>query len=219
MRNLIIVGTGDLAVLALHFLKKEGRYRVIGFAEESAFRARRKVEELPNLAFEELEFKAPPEDTTLLIAIGPNKSNTIRQRLYETAKAKGYSFATYIHPEACVWDVNAIGENSIIFPRVVLEPFATIGNNCIVWSGAIIAHHSVIGDHTFIAPGACMSGRTTIGENCFIGLNATVRDYVKVGKRVIVGAGAVIKKDCEDDGVYSASGTPLYNKDSFNTKL
>ncbi|MBL0102484.1 MAG: acetyltransferase [Bacteroidetes bacterium] len=219
MRNLIIVGTGDLAVLTLHFLNKEGRYRVIGFAEERAFLAKRKVENLPNIAFEELEFKAPPEETTLFIAVGPNKSNTVRQRLYETAKAKGYSFATYISPEASVWDVNAVGENTIIFPRVVLEPFAKIGNNCIVWSGALIAHHSEIGDHSFLAPGACISGRTKIGENCFIGLNATVRDYVKVGKRVIVGAGAVIKKDCEEDGVYSAPGTSLLNKDSFNTKL
>ncbi len=76
-----------------------------------------------------------------------------------------------------------------------------------------------MGDHCFLAPGACISGRTVIGENCFLGINSTVRDNIKIGRRVIIGGGAVIKKDCEDDGVYSAPGTPLFNKDSFNTNV
>ncbi|MFN8165968.1 MAG: acetyltransferase [Bacteroidia bacterium] len=219
MRNLIIVGTGDYALVAYQFFLKEGKYRVIGFAEERPFHAKRKVEGLPNLYFEELEFKAPPDDTTLFIAIGPNKVNSVRQRIYELAKSKGYSFAKYISPEASVWDANAIGENSCIFPRSVVEPFATVGNNSVLWSGAIVAHHSSVADHCFLAPGACISGRTTIGANTFIGINATVRDNLKIGERVIIGGGAVIKKDCENDGVYSAPGTGLYNKDSFNTKV
>lgn len=219
MRNLIIVGAGDYGRVALRLLNREVTYRVIAFSEEKDFLVRHKVEGLPNIPFEGLEFNAPPEDTSLLIAIGPNRVNSVRRRIYENAKAKGYSFAKYISPDASVWDENAVGENSLVFPRCVVEPFATVGNNCVLWSGALVAHHSSVGDHCFLAPGACVSGRTVIGENCFLGINSTVRDNIKIGCRVIIGGGAVIKKDCEDDGVYSAPGTPLFNKDSFNTNV
>mgnify|MGYP001028446268 CR=1 FL=1 len=219
MKNLIIVGTGDYALVAYHFLKNEKSYRVIAFSEERNYIRFHKIEGLPNIPFEELEFKAHPEDTLLLIAIGPNKVNTVRERLYLNAKAKGYSFVKYISPEASVWDAEAIGENSFIFPKCVVEPFAKVGNNSVLWSGVVLAHHSEVKDHCFLAPGVCISGRSVIGSNSFIGINATIRDNVTVGEKCIVGGGALIKKNIADGGVYSEPGTGRYKDDSFNTKV
>ena len=82
MKNLVIVGTGDYALVAFHFLKQTGSYNIISFSEEMNYIRFDIVEGLPNISFEELEFKAPPEDTMLLIAIGPNKVNSVRERLY-----------------------------------------------------------------------------------------------------------------------------------------
>jgi sugar O-acyltransferase (sialic acid O-acetyltransferase NeuD family) len=219
MKNLIIVGTGDYALVALYFLKLTEKYNIIAFSEEKSYIRFDIVQGLPNIPYEELEFKAPPDDTVLLIAIGPNKVNSVRERLYLSAKEKGYSFIKYISPQACVWDENAIGENSFIFPNCVVEPFAKVGNNSVLWSGAIVAHHSVVKDHCFLAPGACISGRSVIGSNSFIGINATVRDNVIIGEKCIVGGGALIKKNLENGGVYSQQGTAKFNDDSFNTKV
>ncbi|MFZ7114108.1 MAG: acetyltransferase [Bacteroidota bacterium] len=219
MKNLIIVGTGDYALVAFHFLKQTGVYNIISFSEEMNFIRFGVVEGLPNIPFEELEFKAPPDDVMLLIAIGPNKVNSVRERLYLSAKEKGYSFIKYISPQASVWDENAIGENSFIFPNCVVEPFAKVGNNSILWSGAIVAHHSEVKDNCFLAPGACVSGRSVIGSNSFIGINATIRDNIIIGEKCIVGGGALIKKNIADGGVYSQTGTSRYNDDSFNTKV
>ncbi len=219
MKNLIIVGTGDYALVAFHFLKQTGIYNIISFSEEMNFIRFGVVEGLPNIPFEELEFKAPPDDVMLLIAIGPNKVNSVRERLYLSAKEKGYSFIKYISPQASVWDENAIGENSFIFPNCVVEPFAKVGNNSILWSGAIVAHHSEVKDNCFLAPGACVSGRSVIGSNSFIGINATIRDNIIIGEKCIVGGGALIKKNIADGGVYSQTGTSRYNDDSFNTKV
>ncbi len=219
MKNLIIVGTGNYALVAFHFLKKEGKYHIIAFSEEQSYIRFDKIEGLPNIPFEQLEFKAPPEETILLIAVGPNNVNTVRERLYLSAKAKGYSFVKYISPDASVWDSDAIGENTFIFPRCVVEPFAKVGNNCVLWSGSIVAHHSEVKDHCFLAPGVCISGCSVIGANSFIGINATIRDNVVVGEKCIVGGGALIKKNIENGGVYSAVATGRYNDDSFNTKV
>ena len=219
MKNLIIVGTGDYALVAFHFLKQTELYNIIAFSEERDYIRFDVVEELPNVSFEEIEFRAPPEDTLLLIAIGPNRVNSIRERLYLDAKKKGYSFIKYISPQASVWDESAIGENSFIFPNCIIEPFAKVGNNSVLWSGVILAHHSDVKDHCFLAPGACISGRSVIGSNSFIGINATIRDNIIIGEKCIIGGGALIKKNIESGGVYSAPSTNKYNDDSFNTKV
>lgn len=219
MKNLVIVGTGDYAMVAYEILKREGQYNIIAFSEERDFIRHHMIGSLPNVPFEELEFKTPPSDVILLIAIGPNKVNTVRERLFLEAKKIGYSFLTYISSESSVWDKNKIGENTFIFPGCVVEPFASIGNNCVLWSGSIVAHHSLIKDHCFLAPGVCISGRTEVGSNTFIGINATVRDNISIGEKCIIGGGALIKKNIEDGGVYSALPTERFNDDSLNTKV
>ncbi|MFD2567793.1 acetyltransferase [Pseudotenacibaculum haliotis] len=215
--KLIIVGTGDYALMA-HFYLKEA-YDIVGFSEEAAYKKKEEILGIANYDFEELTQVFKSEEIKILVAVGPNKVNTVRQRLYEEVKQKGYECISYIHPDAYVWDHSKVGENSFIFPNVTVEPFAEVGNNCIMWSGAILAHHSTLEDHCFMAPGAAVSGRTVVKNNCFIGINSTVRDNVVVAEKTIVGGGAVIKKDTEKDGVYSATRTELYNSDSTNTKV
>jgi sugar O-acyltransferase (sialic acid O-acetyltransferase NeuD family) len=219
IKDLIIVGTGDYALVAYKLLKRSGEYNIIAFSEERNFIRFHKIEDLPNIPFEELEHKASPDDVHLLIAVGPNKVNTVRERLFNVSKQKGYSLIKYISPEASVYDVDAIGENTFIFPQCVVEPYAKVGSNCVLWSGAIVAHHAEIMDHCFLAPGVCISGRTVIGQNTFLGINSTVRDNITIGEKCIIGAGAVIKKRIPPGGVYSASGTYRYSDDSFNTKV
>jgi sugar O-acyltransferase (sialic acid O-acetyltransferase NeuD family) len=219
MKNVVIVGTGDFALVALQMLLRESAYKVIAFSEEKKFIRSATVEGLPNIPFEEIETNHAPGTALLLIAIGPNKINTVRERIYLEAKRKGYSFVTYISPQALVWSPEQLGENTFIFPGSIIEPFAKIGNNCVLWSGSIVAHHSEVKDHCFLAPGASVSGRSVIGANSFIGINSTIRDNIVIGEKCIIGAGALVKKNIESGGVYSEAATTRYNDDSMNTKV
>jgi len=217
MKKLLIIGTGDYAQVAHYFITTEKLYEVIGFSEEKAFIRKKEVFGLNIIPFEEIE--SFDKSIMVLVAIGPNKVNTVRERIYNEVKQKGFFCITYISPQAVVSDVSAIGENSFIFPKCVVEPFASIGNNSVLWTGATVAHHSEIKDHCFLAPGVNVSGRTIVNNNCFIGINATVRDNLVIAEKCIIGGGAVIKKNTEAGGVYSAAPTGLYNNDSFNTKV
>lgn len=219
MKKLIIIGTGDYAEVAHHFISKEKLYEVVAFSEEKAFMKKKEVAGLPNVAFEEMDKLFSSGEVKALVAVGPNKVNTIRERLYQETLQKGFQCITYISPGATVWNPDAIGTNSFIFPGCVVEPFARIGNNTVLWTGSLIAHHSEVKDHCFLAPGVCISGRTVVHNNCFIGINATVRDNIVIAEKCIIGGGAVIKKNTEAGGVYSAEGTRIYNTDSFNTKV
>lgn len=219
MTNLVIVGTGDFAEVAAYFFKESNQYNLVAFAEERAYIRKENFCDLPVIATEDIVHLFPSSNYRIFVAIGPGKVNTVRERIYLDLKKRNYSFATYIHRTAFVWDNACIGENSIIFPHVVIEPFAKVGNNCVLWSSSVLAHHSVVDDNCFIAPGAKLSGKVHVKKNCFIGINATIRDHVIVEANNIIGAGAVIKKNTIINGVYSHSGTAIYNQDSFESKL
>src|SRR6478736_8084629 len=95
---LIIVGTGDYAEVAFHYLQEDGNFDISGFAEEEAFINKRDFKGLPIYKVEELSSKFNGRDTKILVAVGPNKVNTVRERLYELIKSKGFSCISYIHP-------------------------------------------------------------------------------------------------------------------------
>lgn len=218
-KGLIIVGTGDYSEMALQYIQRDCTVEIAAFSVERDYIKNNRFCGLPVVAFEELESNYSPSDYTVLVAVGPNKVNTVRQRLFEEALAKGYAPFTYVSKKASVWNVDQVGAGSFIFDQCVVEPGAQIGRNTVMWSGAIVAHHSVIGDHCFLAPGCAVSGRIKVGNNCFLGINSTIRDNVEVAERCIIGGGAVIKKNTLKDGVYSAPGTTLRNQSSLNTKV
>lgn len=217
MEKLLIIGTGDYAQVAAFYLSK--RYDIVGFSEEKSFRVLKDLEGLPIYDFEDISAIFNPSEVKILVAVGPNRTNSVRERLYLEIKEMNYQCITYIDPKAYVWDDNAIGENSFIFPNATVEPFASVGNNCVMWSGASLSHHSVLQDHSFMAPNSAVSGKSIIMKNCFLGINSTIRDNITVKENCIIGAGAIIKKDTVSNGVYSAKETPLYNLDSKNTKV
>lgn len=217
MERLLIIGTGDYATVASFYLKNE--YNIIGYSEEKAYRKLKSIQDLPIYNFEDIMSLFDPDELKILVAVGPNYVNTIRERLFAEIKKMNFECIRYIHPDATVWDKKAIGENSFIFPNAVVEPYATVGDNCVMWSGSILSHHSKLHHHCFMAPGALVSGRTIINSNCFLGINSTVRDNLIVKEKCIIGAGAQIKKDTIENGVYSSDGTKLFNQNSFETKV
>ncbi|WP_109851722.1 acetyltransferase [Aquimarina sp. AU58] len=219
MKSIVIVGTGDYAEMAYQYLKRDNYNKVIAFSVEKKFKTVNKFCDLPVVDFEEITNFFPAQTHELLIAIGPNKVNTVRERLYLEAKDLGYDFVTYISPRANIWDLRMVGENSFIFDGCVIEPGAKIGVNTVLWSGTVVAHHSTIGDHCFLAPSVAVSGKITIKNNCFIGINATIRDHVTIEEHCIIGCGAVIKKNTIKNGVYSTKGTDLLRVDSIETQI
>jgi len=218
MKSTIIIGTGDYAEVAYQYLKRDNIVTK-AFCVEKKFKKLNEFCGLPVLDFESIVDTHPKEKFQLLVAIGPNQVNTVRERIFKESKAMGYSFLTYISPMAFVWDKSKVGENSFIFDNCVVEYGVEIGYNTVMWSGSSVAHHSKVGNHCFLAPSSSISGRVIIEDNCFIGINSTIRDNIKVSKKTIVGCGSVIKKNTESNGVYSRKKTELRNLNSLETNV
>jgi sugar O-acyltransferase (sialic acid O-acetyltransferase NeuD family) len=217
MEKLVIVGTGDYSSTISFYLKK--RYDILCYFEEKEFRKNKIFMSKPNYCLEEIEKKFDTKHVKVFVAIGPNKKSETRTRVYKNLKLKGYEFINYIHSSAIVWDNKSVGENTFIFPNVVIEPYACVGNNCVLWSGVIIAHHTKVNDNVFIAPGANISGRVIISNNVFIGINATIRDNIFIAEGCVIGGGATVKKNTDKNKVFSQKQSDELDKRSEDVKV
>ena len=88
--------------------------------------------------------------------------------MYDKAKRKGYKLANFIH-ESVINNGFSIGENNIIFPGCVIEPFVEIGNNNIVWSMSLLGHDCRVGNHNYISAKCMVAGNAKVSDLCFIG--------------------------------------------------
>lgn len=201
-RPLVLVGAGEMALLACEYFQADSDYEVVAFSVEGAYLSQSTLEGRPVVAYESLPALYPPAEVDVFVAIPASQLNQLRKRFYLDLKRRGYRLASYVSTHAFVWRNAQVGENCFIFEANVVQPFVRIGDNCILWSGNHIGHRTVIHDHVFVASHAVISGYCDIGEASFIGVNTTFNDGVKVAAENIIGAAAVVTRDTEPGRVY-----------------
>ena len=203
-KKLVIVGTGETAVLAYEYFTHDSPYDVCGFAVEKAFLTGDSLCGLPVVAFEEMEKKYPPEEYDAFVAMSAGQLNRQRTHSYRETKAKGYKLASYVSSRAFVWHNVEIGDNCFIMENNTLQPFTKVGNNVVMWSGNHLGHRSVIKDNCFISSHVVFCGFCEIGENTYIGVNSSVTD-VKVAADNFIAMGTVIGKNTEENAIYKGN--------------
>jgi sugar O-acyltransferase (sialic acid O-acetyltransferase NeuD family) len=197
--KLVIIGDSAFAEIGYEYFTHDSGYEVAAFSVEKEYLKRDMLFGLPIVPFETLENAYAPGEHMFFAANVYTQSNKLRSRLYQQAKEKGFSPASYISSHAFVWRNCQIGEHCFIFENNVVQPFAKIGNDVVLWSGNHIGHHSTIKDHCFISSHVVISGFVQIGEYCFMGVNSTVANNVTIGNHCVIGAGALVLSDVEDD--------------------
>jgi sugar O-acyltransferase (sialic acid O-acetyltransferase NeuD family) len=200
-KALVIIGEGVTAEIAYEYFTHDSPYKVVGFAVERAFMKRDSLLGLPIVAFEEIEKHFPAATHHAFVALSYVQLNRVRTRLYQLAKAKGYTLANYISSRAFVWRNVTMGDNVFIFEDNTVQPFVTLGSNIILWSGNHIGHHTHIGSNCFISSHVVISGFCNVGESCFMGVNASVANNVNIGRDNFIGFGVRIAKDTLDDAL------------------
>lgn len=217
MKELIIIGAGEFAEIAYEYFTHDSDYRVVAFSVEKDYIEKEKLYDLPVVPFEELETLYSPDKYKIFVAVTYTGLNRVRTILYEEAKKKGYSPASYVSSRAFVWDNTEIGENCFIFENCIIQHNAKIGNNVVLWSGAQILHGSIIKDNCFLSGNVGISGMCKIEENSFIGINSCVIDHLKIAKDCIIGAGAVVINDTEEGKIYVGNPAKPLKKSSLDT--
>ena len=214
--KVIIFGVLDTAELAHWYLENDSPYTVAAFTINKEYIKEDTFKGLPVVSFEELEQHYPPSEYRLFAPMTGVKMNTLRKKIYEEGKAKGYDFISYVSSKATVCD-NEIGENCFILEDNTLQPFTKIGNNVVMWSGNHIGHHGIIEDHVFFTSHVVLSGHCHVKERAWFGVNSTIRDYTTIGEGSLIGMGALITKNTESNGLYIGAPAKKQERTALET--
>jgi len=201
-KKILLFGNGRFAELAWYVLSNDSPYEIAAFVVDGAYRSEDKLCGLPVLDFETITESHSPEDFGMIVPLGYQKLNALREDRYRAAKSMGYEFVSYVSSKAIVWDNVSIGENCMVYEGSVLQPFSKVGDNTIIRSSVHVSHHVEVGDHCFISAGTCIGGSSRIGQRSFLGLSSTVRDNLEIAPKTFVAAGSVVVGDTEENGLY-----------------
>lgn len=206
MARVVVFGLQDFASLAHFYLTHDSEHEVVAFtASRDYLGGAEGFEGRPVVPFEEVERHYPPAEFRFFVPMSHRRMNRLREGIYLQAKAKGYSFISYISSRATTFPGLEVGENCFILEDNTIQPFVRIGANVVLWSGNHIGHHSVIGDHTMFTSHVVLSGHCSVGPYCFFGVNATIRDGLTIAPGSLVAMGACLTRDTEEWSVYKGN--------------
>ncbi len=138
---------------------------------------------------------ARAQEIQLLNGLGSVANTTRRRAVYQSYRARGYSFVTVCHPTAWIADSATLAAGVQVMAGAMIQIGAQLGENVLINTRAVVEHDCLIHDHVHIASGAVLCGDVQVGEGSHIGAGATVIQGVKIGANVCVGAGAVVNRD------------------------
>ena len=210
-----MIGAGGHARVVIEALTV-GSLHVTGFVCPAREKPRGVMADLAWLGDDDSLFARGPQNITLVNGVGSTGSTERRRGVFERFSARGFSFATVVHPAAILASTVILGEGAQVMAGAVIQTGVQIGRNAIVNTGAVIDHDGVIGDHVHIAPRACLVGNVTIGEGAHIGAGATVLQNLLIGERALVAAGAVVVSEVPPNA--TVRGIPARNPSSGQSR-
>ena len=196
MDKLLIYGLGSFASLAKHYFASGSQFEVVAYCADRDYVDCESKDGIPVVPFDEVTVSYPPDRFAMFVAVGYSNMRA-RERMYTTAANEGYRFANFVHPTAFVDSSATLGENVLVLPGTIIEPFAKIGDNNVIWSSVVISHNATVQDHCFLASKALVGGFSEVGENSFVGFGATVIQNVRLGRETLAAAGSLVTKDTQ----------------------
>lgn len=195
MKPVIVLGGGGHAKVLIECLNLQG-IKVLGYT--STDERSDAILGIPKLGEDSVIRGYSKDKVSLVNGIGTVKHSTLRKKIFEHFKEKGFSFQTVVHPSAVLSTYALLGEGVQVLAGAIVMPGSYIGDNGIVNTRATVDHDCRIGKHVHIAPSVTLSGGVQIGSNSHIGTAATIIQGVRIGEDVTVGAGTVILRNVSD---------------------
>ena len=188
-KPLLILGSSTFALETLDIAEMAGGFAPLGFVNSLEHPSRdARHAGLPVFWIDDTPFQ--PDDCYLVAGI----VSTRRREMIETMLARGYRFASVIHPAAVISRRTTIGDGCVINAGVVVSHNTRVDAHVILNRGALIGHDNHIGPFCTVGPGANIAGGCEIGPAAYIGGGVVIRDHLSVGSEAVVGAGAVVVK-------------------------
>ncbi len=200
VQDIVIFGTGQIADVARVYIDAFGPGRVVGFTVDETYLDGDTHHGLPVVAWERLEARFPPDRVRLIGPLSYQRLNEFRRERHLEGRARGYSFASFIHPTVQNL-AESIGENAFILENCIIQPFVRIGDGCILWTACHIGHHTTIDDHCFLSSQVGVASNVRIGANCLIGGQVGIDNALSIGAGSYIQSRAMIRRDLPAESV------------------
>ena len=200
MKTLIIFGATAFSRLIKDAVEEDTGRQVAAYCvNRSYLDGTTQIDNIPVVAFEDLDSLFEKGQLEVLITVGYAKMNDSRARVFNACEERGYLIASFVHSTVrCKAD--EIGHGNIILADCVLHPHSTLGDGNILVNDTVIGHDTKVGSFNFMA-GITTGGLSVIGDHCFLGIKSIVCNNCKVGDYTLLGAGTVLSSDSEDHTV------------------
>jgi len=203
-QRIILAGNAVTALIVHSYLISDARYELVGLTVDDEYVSSGRLTGVKSVPISKAKQTFSPNDCRVVMAIGYDNLNRVRESVFLRLRSMGYTMETYVHPHARVYTANPLGEGCVVLPGAVIEPYATVDADTMVWTNVTLAHHCSVGEHCWIAAGTVVSGQANVRRNTFLGVNATIVNDVTVSEYCIVGAAAMISKDTKPHTVHLA---------------
>jgi len=202
LKDLAIIGSGDLAIQINHLVQLGNSYRVIGFFDDYKTEGEEivegkkilgKIEDINHL-FSQNKFEG------LVNGIG-YKYFTFREKVFNDFSST-IDFPNIIHPETILDRTVKLGKGNVIYSGCNLDLGVVLKDNILLNIGVSIAHHTLINSNSFLSPRVALAGFINVGKSCLLGINSTVIDNIEIANHVQLGGGTVVIKNLTKKGLY-----------------
>lgn len=190
MSDIVILGGGGHARVVFDALQNSD-YRVVGYtSKEDSCSKKLPIPFLGNDKNLQVNM-----GVKLALGIGSSWDNSIREKIFNSFKAIGFSFTQVVHPNTIIANNVSFKEGVQVMAGAIIQPFCKVGNNVLINTGVSLDHDCEILDHVHIAPGAVLSGTVCIEAGAFVGLGAKIIKGAVIGEGARIAAGAIVTKD------------------------
>lgn len=193
---IIVLGYGGHAAVIIDALQGLGRSILGAVGPAPADGARPStLLGVPVLGDDSALEQFPAGTVALVLGVGGGNHPARRRELFDRWRARGYPFASVIHPAAVVSSHATVGEGAQIMAGAVVQARATLGTNVLVNTRASVDHDCVVGNHTHIAPGVTLCGHVAVGEGVLVGAGSVVSPACRIADNVRLRAGTLVTRD------------------------
>ena len=201
----IIIGAGGHAKVLIDALRLQS-VEILGIVDADPGKKGQELMGVPVIGGDDEVLKYSPQNICLVNGIGSVCVSSLRRRIFEFFRNKGYQFANVIHPTAIIANDVELSEGVQIMAGVVIQTGCQIGENSIINTRTSIDHDCMIGCHVHVSPGCVFSGGVVVEEEAHIGTAAVVIQNIRIGFMSLVAAGAVVVRNIP--GGVTVAGVP-----------
>lgn len=194
LQDIAIVGAGGLGREVLVLLRQinqvQPTWNPIGFYDDQ-----------PQAPIHGLPYLGTPADLQhitqplhVVLAIG---NCQVKEKIAQQLTHSLLRFPTLLHPSVTndAFQLNQIGEGSIICQNTVLSTHVRIGKHVLINWNSTIGHDAVLEDFCSLMPQVAISGHVVLQKGVYVGVHACVLQGLTMGEYCTLGAGTVVTKD------------------------